>query len=431
MNNLAKLLWQRLAVLINHHEKILLALLSVVIVISGTIWYQQASRSHNGLPSAGGTYVEGITGGEAEAELIASKITKAGLFTFDQQGNLQNLLVDNWTVNADKTEYHFHLLPDVSSSEITGALGQNIDIFGQAIVAADGQDLSIKLAQANADVPLLLTQPLFDYGPYKLSKLSSETTVLTRNTRAHAVSAYLNKIVIQNYGSVDELKTALAKDRVDGATLPDSTFSNSNYASVALNLPEYYVLMFNINRAPFRDQSYRAQVIQNNSAAQKPFTLTVENQEPYLTLANTLMAAWQKAGIPVTLSVQSQADIQNKIAPSRDFQAILTGVNYGYEYDPYYIWSSTQIRPPGNNLSGVKNDQVDSLITQIQAATNIATRQGLITTLHQTLQDQSVAVVLQQQTSTVLVSNNVGFVAPKSMIAPEDKWNAVAWWWQK
>lgn len=431
MQNLPKLLWQRFGDILSQHEKVLLALLSIVIVISGTFWYRQANRSNNGLPSAGGTYVEGITGGEAQAQLIASKITKAGLFIFNQQGDLQNLLIDNWSVNTDKTEYHFQLLTDISSSEITSALNQNGDIFGQAIITADKQDLSIKLAQPNPDVPLLLTEPIFDYGPYKLSKLSSETTVLTRNTRAHAASAYLNKIVIQNYGSENELKNAISKNRVDGATLSDGSYINDNFDSVSLNLPEYYVLMFNVNRAPFRDTGYRQQVIQGSASAQKAFTLTVENQEPYLTLANSLVASWKNVGIPVTLSVQSQTDILSKIAPSRDFQALLTGVNYGYEYDPYYIWSSTQIRPPGNNLSGIKNDQIDGIINQIQQATNVVSRQNLVDGLHQTLKDQSVAVVMQQQKSITLVSKGVGFVAPKTLMNPDDKWNTVGWWWQK
>lgn len=431
MDGFLKAFWQRVAILIAHHEKVLLALLSVVIVISGTFWYRQATRSQNGLPTAGGTYVEGITGGEAEAQLIASKITKAGLFTFDKQGNLQNLLIDGWTVNADKTEYHFHLLGDVSSSEILDALNQNVDVFGQAIIEANGQDISIKLAQSDPDVPLLLTEPLFDYGPYKLSKLSNETTVLTRSTRAHAVSAYLNKIVIQNYGSEDELKVAIEKNRIDGATLSDNTFTNENFDTVSLKLPEYYVLIFNINRTPFRTSSYRQQVIQANGAAQDAFSLTVEDQEPYLTLANNLVASWKNAGIPVTLSIKSQSDIQSKIAPSRDFQALLTGINYGYEYNPYYIWSSTQIRPPGNNLSGIKNDQIDAILNQIGEETNVVRRQTLIDGLHQTLKDQSVAVVLQQQQSNILVSKGVGFVAPASLIAAEDKWDSVAWWWQK
>ncbi len=424
-------LGRRVGKFLSDYEKVLLAVLSVIIVISGTVWYKSFSKTQNGQPSVGGTYIEGVVGGKDEAQAIAAKITKAGLFTIDQNGDLQNLLITSYTANADKSVYDFNLLPDIDGNEIKNALNDNSDFFSNAVVTLAGTDLKMTLAQPNPDIPLLLTEPIFDYGPYTLSKLSDTTTILTRNTRAHAANAYLNKIVIMTYKNEDDLKQAIKRGKVDGATLNDSSFTASGFTSQTISFPEYYVLMFNQNVLPFKDSAYRHKVIANDNTANKPFTLTVANQEPYLTLANNLVATWKAAGIPVTLDARDVNEIQQSIAPSRNFQAILTGVNYGGEYDPYYIWSSTQIRPPGNNLTGVKDDQIDANITQIQQTANILQRQSLILSLHQLLGSQNVAEVLSQQKTNILVSDNFSFVAPQTAMTPLDKWLSVGLWWGK
>lgn len=72
--------------LVAQYEKILLAVLSVVIVISGTFWFRQFAGSQGSSPTIGGTYVDGIVGGEREVQTIASKLTKSGLFAIDAQG---------------------------------------------------------------------------------------------------------------------------------------------------------------------------------------------------------------------------------------------------------------------------------------------------------------------------------------------------------
>ncbi len=421
----------RVSKFLSEYEKVLLAILSVVIVITGTVWYRSFSKTQNGQPASGGTYIEGIVGGKEEAQAIAAKITKAGLFTFNSNGDLQNLLVSSYTVSADKSVYDFTLLPDINGDEIKNALIENSDYFSNAAVTLNGNVLKMTLSEPNPDIPLLLTEPIFDYGPFTLSKLSDTTTILTRNTRAHATNAYLNKIVIMSYKTEDELKQALTKGKVDGATLHDSSFKTSGYTNQDILFPEYFVLMFNQNVVPFKDVKYRQKILATDGTAKTPFTLTVANQEPYLTIANNLVASWKAAGIPVALDAKDINEIQHSIAPSRNFQAILTGINYGGEYDPYYIWSSTQIRPTGNNLSGTKNDQIDALIAQIQQNTNILKRQALIKELHQLLTSQGVATVLSQEKGVVIMSENISFVQPLTAMNTMDKWLSVGSWWVK
>lgn len=419
---------RRLGRLVSQYEKILLALLSVVIVVSGSFWFRQFASSHNGLPTPGGTYVEGIVGGITEVQAIAAKVTKSGLFVIDEKGLLQNQLISDWQVNAEKTEYRFRLLNEVNAEEIRNDLEQNIELLGQAIVELNGQELIIRLNVPSPNIPILLAQPLFDYGPYKVSKLSDQTTVLTRNTRDKSVNAYINKIIIHTYPDEEALKNAIKKRRVDGAILSDQSFLPDGFQLQEMPLVKYYALIFNINKAPFRDANFRSQVLGNQAGSNRAFTLTVASGEPYQQLANNLVDSWQKAGFNVTLDTKPLDEIQQRIAPSRDFQILLTGISYGGEIDPYYLWHSSQIRPPGNNLSGLKSEKIDAALDQLRLTHNVAERRQLIDGLHQLLREESVAVILRQETGRFLLSSEIRFSTAFLAANVNDRWQSIAKW---
>ncbi len=426
-----RVLWQRLGELVNAYEKVLLALLSVVIVLSGTLWFKQFSKTQTDHPTAGGTYVEGIVGGREGVEAIAAKVTKAGLFTVSRSGELVNLLVDSWTVNPEATQYKFILKDGVSGAEIQAALEENSDVIDQAAVTLEGRELTLTLPSPNPNLPLILTQPFFDYGPYKVSKITSKTTIFTRNTRPLAVTPYINKVIIHTFENNAALEKAIQKHQVDGAALEDKQLENSDYSNQTLALPLYYALIFNINQAPFRDTDFRRQVIDSRGPSSKTFRLTVADSEPYRQLAEGLITSWKAAGLQVTLDVRPLEEIQQKTAPTRDFQLLLTGISYASGLDPYYLWHSSQIRPPGNNLSGIKSAKIDTILGQIRSTNNIEERHNLINALHEVVKEEAVAVILKQETGEFVVSKNIHFVPPLLPISISDRWQSIALWWAR
>lgn len=421
---------RRVSKLVVDHEKLLLAGLSFVIVISGSIWYREFSNNRLIGPSVGGTYVEGIVGGSKDISEIALKLTKIGLFDIDEKGDLRNRLIDHYTVNNDKTEYRFTLLPNINRQEIVDALNDNVTLLGSEVISqSPNGEIVVTLPQSNYDLPLLLTAPLFDYGPYKLSKTTEKTSIFSRSTRPGAVPAYLNKIIIQTFSNESDLKDALTKGRLDGSPLIIKDNKPANLELKTIPMPRYYFLMLNINKAPFRDASERQAAF--NGTPTKPFVLTTPDSEPYITLANNLMSVWQKNGSQVTLEKKSLTEITNQVAPSRDFQAIITGVDYGSELDPAYIWGSDYIRPPGNNISGVKSQSVDQAINQIRTTYNILERQNLITALHKLVKDEGAGLLLQQDSSQFLLSKDIQFQPPWQPMTDTDRLQAIAQWWVK
>jgi len=166
-------------------------------------------------------------------------------------------------------------------------------------------------------------------------------------------------------------------------------------------------VIFNINKTPFRDQTTRLGLINDQQVKAISFSLTFPDSEPQKNLAQQLKEKWEKLGASVELRPASPEDIRTKIATTRDFQALLSGVDYGTELDPYYIWHSSQIRPPGNNLSGIKSADVDGIINSIITSYNISNRYELIAQLHTQLEKEGAAQFLDQKSVQLYVARKV------------------------
>lgn len=423
--------WRRLGRIIAKHEKVLLAILAVVILISGGFWYRQFSQKDASQPTIGGTYVEGIVFDKDKKELnqITMRLTKAGLLGFSDEGNLEPQLAEKWSTNDTKTEFRLTLEANIDRGEIVDALQQRSDLLGNVDVKADAErDIVLTVTESNPSLPLLLTRPMFDYGPYKLGKANDQTTVFSRNTRKGALAAYINKIIIHTYPNNDELKDALVRNRIDGAVLPSSNETIKKYQRIEIGLNRYYAVMFNINKVPFRDVALRQALISNATASAQPFSLTTPDQEPYKSLSQELVAKWQTLGAKVELDLRPLEEVTGSIGPTRNFQALLIGIDYGAELDPYYIWHSTQVRATGNNVTGVRDEAVDTLVNQIRSTLDVSDREDLITQLHQLLATKGVALILQGEKVEYYLSNKIHFVVPTLPKSSADRFLLAAQW---
>lgn len=412
---------------INQHEKGLLALLSVVIVISGTLWLREYSSSESNHPSVGGTYIEGIVGSASDVETIAARVTKVGLFKFNQQGEMENVLIESWSVSADKKQYTFKLKPEIDAQEIKNDIEANYEVFGDVVTEIKDSNLVLTTSNPNPNVPLILAQPLFDYGAYKLNKTTDTTTILTRNNREGAIKAFINKIIVHNYATKEELQIALDRKKIDGTNNAELNFP-TNFKKHDIALPQYYALVFNVNKAPFKELDYRRQSFSSNFSKKIPFTLTVADNVDQLALADQVVKEWAKAGVTVKIDKKSIEEIQNRIAPSRDFQVILTGISYGVELDPFYLWHSSQILPPGNNFSGLNNQDIDARIDKIRSTYNMISRQTQIDELHKQLGSLGMLKILNRSKETFAVSDSIRFVAPTIAVSAIDHWYSINEW---
>lgn len=414
--------------LIASYEKVILALLAIVIVVSGSYWFNQYSVGGRKDSVVGGTYVEGIIGGQEEMQMITARLTKTGLFRFDNDGQLKPSLIENWSVNADLTEYRFRLRKEINGNEIIEDFKRSGSLLGSPeVLLESNNELLIKLKEPNPNVPILLTQPMFRYGAYRINKISERSVIFSRNTREGAIKAFINKIIIYTFDSKEELNRVLQKRRLDGAQI-EIVPQDKNYIKQEIAFPRFVTLLFNTNKTPFRDANARRALIDTGTANMEPFTLTVPDKETYHSIARSIVERWQNNGIEVNLEFKSVEEIINKIGPGRTFQAMITTIDYGAEYDPYLLWHSTQVRLPGLNVTGVRDSVVDSLIERLRSTYNIAERRQLVEALHNQLHDLGVAKIIKQETESFVISQSIRYQPPWVSISALDRFQAITRW---
>ena len=405
-----------------------MALLAVIIVVSGAAWYKSYAKNHGGEPSSGGTYTEAFVDASSDWSEPVNELTKAGLFAFDKDGNLQNNLIDSYTLSPDKTEYTFVLKKDVVANEIQTVLEDNLELIGPSTVNSDQQKVVLKLTQPSSSVPLILARPLFDYGPYKVAKKSDKQIVFVRSTKAGAASAFLNKIIIDRYEKDDDVKTLLKKKRVSAVMSDNITGDYSTFDKLNLNYPRYTFLLFNTNKSPFRDKATREKILGTGDLTGISFALTIADSGNIKDAAQKNVNEWNARGAKVTLDVKNADDFKNKATAGREFQAMMVNINYGPELTAFYFWHSSQILATGHNLTGVKSAKIDDLILKSDLTLSVKERWDFITQIHKEVETEAVGKVISQENSIYYVSNEVFHQTPPFPLTEADRFQLMSQW---
>lgn len=417
-------LFVKVGVFLKNYERLLLAALSVVILITGAIWFKQFTALQEKTKTTGGTYVEGIVGNEFDLAQEALNLTNSGIFLVSETGELENHLVTSWTKNSDSTEYKLYLKDGVDAEEIRSIIELNTDIFSLPVITVNGQELIIALNEPNPSLPLLLTRPLFPYGAYRVTSNTGKTIVLSRTGNGLSAPAFLNKIVLHAYDQQSDLINAVARKKVNGAVVPRQDTYADNWQEI--DTQRYFAVVFNINQSPFRDSGNRLKLI-NNEPAKLTFTATALNSEPYKIFAEELADQWRKLGSTVEVKLLSSEELTSTTT-NRKFQAMVVGLDYGLELDPYFIWHSTQVRASDSNLTGIKNTEVDAMIAAVRDTLNISKRFMLIDQLHIKLQELGVVKIIGREEDGFYLDTAVQFVSSGVSTGVKDRWLTLHQW---
>jgi len=71
------------------------------------------------------------------------------------------------------------------------------------------------------------------------------------------------------------------------------------------------------------------------------------------------------------------ADLVDRVARQRDFDALLVGITVGNDPDPYPFFHSSQVGDPGDNFSGCSTLAMDRLLEQARRTVDQSKRREL------------------------------------------------------
>ncbi|MCX6023040.1 MAG: hypothetical protein NTZ05_15190, partial [Chloroflexi bacterium] len=126
-----------------------------------------------------------------------------------------------------------------------------------------------------------------------------------------------------------------------------------------------------------------------------------------MAIMQMLADAWNKLGAKVQVSALGPAGlIQNYLAP-RHYEAVLYGLDTGYDPDAYPLWHSTQRGEDQLNIAGYSNPKVDETLEKARQTTDEDARKKLYGEFQSVFAEEVPAILLYYPRYAYLVDSRV------------------------
>lgn len=410
----------------------------VIVICSSLLFYNKYLANTKLAPNLGGVYTEGvIINSQENVSSLVNQLTKVGLVRFDKDKKIIPALGTKWEISEDQKTYTFELIGNVKSGEITDILkkekkdwqDQNIEIKNP-----DEHTLEITLSQPFSPFLASLTEPIFPYGPYKIQNESKKEISFASRDDFYLGKANISEIIIKIYPDETNLNQALKNNEIDGVgELTGGTTLPKNFNKYQMTLPRYLMVFFNINSAVFSNKEIRQKLARGEKLPKEiEFNLVTANNQKNIAKAEELKNKWQAQGAKANIIAKDSKDLQKDIMPNRQYDALLYGLDYGNDPDPYPFWHSSQITNQGLNLANFADVGADKLLEEARQTTNEEERAKKYQEFQKILDEEVPVVVLEQVNWQYAISSRIKGMTPEHMgITPADRFFEVWNWYIK
>lgn len=390
-------------------ERIILLIFSALIIFSVSLiginsWLQGTKV----IPQYGGTMREGIVGESKDLDKHLGRLLNVGLTKYDSQKNIIGDMAQSWDINEEGKVYVFHLRPNFNSEDLANKIISRGIWKDIEISTPDEQTLTFTFKQPFSPFLYTSTEPIFEYGPYRIFKESKTGVELTAREDYFAGKPFIDKIVFKFYQSESELLRAARRGEIDAFVLNQDQPVLENFQKFEIKLPRDLILFFNLSRKDLQDINIRRALKEGASPGKTlELRLITSDNSKNVELAKSIVAKWSKNGVKVNLEIKDNIDLQKNIIPKRDYDVLLYGLDYGEDPDPYPFWHSSQIKEDGKNLSSFKNAKGDKLLEEARQEFDFSKREEKYNEFQKILDVETPMFVVEHQNLSYQISRDI------------------------
>lgn len=415
---------------LGRNEKITLSIAIIVLTLAliGQINNLTKYKNYTDKPSRGGELVEGtVASSAAQVDVDVANLTNIGLLRFDQNGNITENAAQKYDISPDGKTYTYTLKDAIDPQATVSILKEPASDLGSADISSDGNRIIVKLASPYAPILANSTRPILPYGPYLVRKRTQQEIILSSNPNFIYGEPLIPTIIIKIYPSQDKLVNALKRKEIMAAYNVGGSFNGFNRYD--LRLQKGTALFFNLDRAPWNNNDLRSKIAHNQPLNEAiTLIITTTNDDRLQTKLSQLKESYKALNINVEPNIVDNKELKDNIIPKRNYDALLYGIDYGRDPDPYPFWHSSQVSENGNNLSNYRSKNVDMLLEQALIAVSKDERAKKYTAF-QTIFDQEIpAILFERETRQYMLSNKVKGVNIDYGITSSDRYYNV-WEW--
>ena len=161
------------------------------------------------------------------------------------------------------------------------------------------------------------------------------------------------------------------------------------------------------------------------------FTLKTSNSDLFDKTATRLAATWRELGVEIQVEQYEQTGLVQSVIRSRDFQAVLFGLDTNRTEDLYPFWHSSQKEDPGLNISQYTNIAVDRLLEKTRNSKDSAERAQLQNEVSTAINAETPAIFLFAPSIAYVIDKTITTTPMSTLGKPSDRFMNVSNWYAK
>ncbi len=160
-------------------------------------------------------------------------------------------------------------------------------------------------------------------------------------------------------------------------------------------------------------------------------TIKTGNSTPFETAATLIAESWRQLGVEVQVEQYEQTGLVQSVIRSRDFQALLFGIDMNRLQDLYPFWHSSQKDDPGLNIAQYTNVSVDRLLETARTSQDEVEQTQTLIEISTIIQEEVPAIFLFAPSITYVTQSELTVAPMKRLGRPADRFMNISNWYAR
>ena len=157
-------------------------------------------------------------------------------------------------------------------------------------------------------------------------------------------------------------------------------------------------------------------------------TIRTGNSPLFQETAEKVAESWRKVGVGVQIEQYEQTGLVQSVIRSRDFEALLFGLDMNRLQDLYPFWHSSQKDDPGLNIAQYTNVNVDRLLEEARTTEDPAEQLRLLNETSEIIESEVPAIFLFGPSISYVVNRDISASEMNMLGRPADRFMNISNW---
>ncbi len=160
-------------------------------------------------------------------------------------------------------------------------------------------------------------------------------------------------------------------------------------------------------------------------------TIKTGNSPIFDTAASLVAEDWRQLGVEVQVEQYEQTGLVQSVIRTRDFQALLFGLDMNRLQDLYPFWHSSQKDDPGLNIAQYTNVTVDHLLDKARTEKDKTEQEKTLQEISEIISEEEPAIFLFAPSITYVTATNLEIAPLKKLGRQSDRFMNVDKWYAR